>query len=350
ERGLRERRGRGSVRPPAGAGPLDKQTHLERRAVILCTTMSRPARFHYAWIVAVVTFLTLLATAGIRAMPAVLILPLEQEFGWNRATVSVAVSINLLVYGLIGPFAASLMDRFGLRRVIMLALTADALAVGGLLFMRSLWQLYLLWGVLVAVATGSTAIVLAATVANRWFFARRGLVMGGLTSANAMGQILFLPLLAYIAVSAGWRPVVMVTAAVAMLILPVSLAFMRDSPESIGLQPYGAPAESAASSLPPGEAAPPKLSALASRRLGVRRGDFWLLAGSFFVCGASTFGLISTHFIPASVEHGVPEVTAASLLAVMGTLNIAGTMASGWLTDRYDNRWLLCGYYLMRGI
>src|SRR5581483_347247 len=225
-----------------------------------------------------------LATAGIRAMPAVLILPLEQEFGWNRATVSVAVSINLLVYGLIGPFAASLMDRFGLRRVIMLALT----------------------------------------VANRWFFARRGLVMGGLTSANAMGQILFLPLLAYIAVSAGWRPVVMVTAAVAMLILPVSLAFMRDSPESIGLQPYGAPAESAASSLPPGEAAPPKLSALASLRLGVRRGDFWLLAGSFFVCGASTFGLISTHFIPASVEHGVPEVTAASLLAVMGTLNIAG--------------------------
>ncbi|HEX6511201.1 MAG TPA: MFS transporter [Chloroflexota bacterium] len=301
-------------------------------------------RIHYAWIVTGVTFLILLATAGIRATPSVLILPLEQEFGWSRVTVSTAVSINLLLYGLSGPFAASLMNRFGVRRIVLLSLVVLAAAQAAIIFMHYAWQLDLLWGVAVAISAGAMAIVLGATIASRWFVKRRGLVMGILSSANASGQIVFLPLLALLAVTAGWRAVMLLMAGVALVVALPVLALMRNSPQEMGLEGYGAEPEAVAA------AGTAPLGPLAALALGARSGDFWFLCISYFVCGASTLGLIGTHFIPASVEHGIPEVTAASILATMAVFNIAGTMGSGWLSDRFDNRLLLCVYYLSRGI
>jgi sugar phosphate permease len=298
---------------------------------------------HYAWIITGITFLTLLATSGIRATPSVLILPLEHEFGWTRVTVSTAVSINLLLYGLCGPFAASFMDRFGVRRVILISLVVLAAAQAGVTFMHFAWQLDLIWGVVVATSAGATAVVLAATITSRWFVKRRGLVMGILTSANAAGQLLFLPLLALLAVTAGWRTVMLLMAGVALVVAVPIAAFMRNAPEDVGLKRFGA---DPAAAPPP----VPALGPIAALKVGVRSGDFWFLCISYFICGASTLGLIGTHFIPASVEHGISEVTAASILATMAIFNILGTTCSGWLSDRVDNRLLLCVYYLTRGI
>jgi sugar phosphate permease len=301
-------------------------------------------RIHYAWVITGVTFLALLVIAGVRATPAVLILPMEQEFGWTRVTVSVAVSINLILYGLCGPFVADVMGRFGVRRVMLFSFGGLALAQLGITLMHYAWQLDLLWGVGVAVMAGVTAPVLAALVATRWFFRRRGLVIGILTSANAAGQLVFLPPLAILAVSAGWRSVSLLMAVIALgLAVPVGF-LMRDRPQDVGLSRYGADPDDAAA-----PAAPP-LNALSALKMGARSADFWFLGGSYFVCGASTLGLINTHFIPAAAEHGIPEVTAASILAMMAVLNIFGTTFSGFLTDRFDNRWLLCVYYLTRGI
>ncbi len=301
-------------------------------------------RIHYAWIITAVTFLILLVTSGIRSTPGLLILPLEQEFGWTRLTVSTAVSINLLLYGLVGPFAASLMDRFGVKRVIMVSVGGLAVAQLLMTLISRDWQLDLLWGVVVAISAGATAVVLAATIASRWFVKGRGLVMGILTSANATGQMLFLPPLALLASSAGWRAVMFTMTGVALVLIPLVALAMHDQPSDAGLSRYGAE-PGAAPDLPPASMGP-----LAALALGARSGDFWFLCISYFVCGASTLGLIGTHFIPASVEHGISEVTAASILGVMAIFNVIGTTGSGWLTDRFDNRLLLCAYYLSRGL
>jgi len=303
-------------------------------------------RLHYGWIVAGVTFLTLLASAGIRATPGILIIPLEREFGWTRATVSFAVSINILLYGLFGPFAAALMDRVGVRRVMMASLGLVAAGVGLTTVMRASWQLVLLWGVVVGLGTGTMALVLGAYIANRWFAERRGIVMGLLTASTATGQLLFLPFLASLVVTSGWRSAVLVVAGVALLMVPLVYIFMRNDPSDVGLRPVGATADAA----PVSSGANPAAAALAALREGFRSRDFWLLAGSFFICGASTNGLIGTHLIPASMEHGIPEVTAASLLAAMGVFDLIGTTVSGWLSDRWDNRYLLCWYYGLRGL
>src|SRR5205807_815187 len=303
-------------------------------------------RLHYGWIVAGVTFLTLLASAGIRATPGILIIPLEKEFGWTRATVSFAVSINLLLYGLFGPFAAALMDRVGVRRVMMASLGLVAAGVGLTTVMRASWQLVLLWGVVVGLGTGTMALVLGAYIANRWFAERRGIVMGLLTASTATGQLLFLPFLASLVVTSGWRSAVLVVAGVALLMVPLVYIFMRNDPSDVGLRPVGATADAA----PVSSGANPAAAALAALREGFRSRDFWLLAGSFFICGASTNGLIGTHLIPASMEHGIPEVTAAGLLAAMGVFDLIGTTVSGWLSDRWDNRYLLCWYYGLRGL
>jgi sugar phosphate permease len=302
-------------------------------------------RVHYGWIVVGVTFLTLLAAAAIRSTPGVLMIPLEREFGWTRATVSFAVSVNIFLYGLSGPFVAGLMDRLGIRRVMVASLALVATGVGLTTLMTAAWQLTLLWGVVVGLGTGTTAMVLGAMVANRWFTERRGFVLGLLTASTATGQLLLLPVLASMVVHLGWRSAVLLTAGVALVILPLVAALMRDDPRDIGLRPFGEPA--AASARPPHAAATAPLVALA---LGLRSRDFWLLAGSFFICGLSTNGLIGTHLIPASMEHGIPEVTAASLLAAIGALDIVGTTVSGWLSDRWDNRYLLCWYYGLRGL
>jgi sugar phosphate permease len=304
-------------------------------------------RAHYSWVVAGITFLVLITTAGVRATPSVLIVPLEHAFGWNRATISGAVSLNLVLYGLCGPFAAALMERFGIRRVMLVALISAAMAVGATSFMHAAWQLYVLWGLVVGTATGATATVLGAVVANRWFVKRRGLVTGILTASTATGQLIFLPLLASLVVAFGWRAASYLMAGVLVLIFPLVAWLMRDRPADIGLLPYGAgpgaqPVERAGGN--------PFVSALTGLTRGMRSRDFWLLAGSFFICGATTNGLIGTHLIPASMDHGIQEVTAASLLATIGVFDVIGTTCSGWLTDRIDSRWLLCWYYSLRGL
>jgi MFS family permease len=303
-------------------------------------------RLHYAWIVFAVTFFTLLAAAGIRSIPGVLIVPLEQEFGWSRAVISVGISINLLLFGLSGPFAAAFMNRFGIRRVVLCALLLIAIGVGLTPLMRSPWQLYLLWGVVVGGGTGAMAGVLATTVANRWFVARRGLVTGILTAAGATGQLAFLPGLAALAVGLGWRAASLAVAIAILAAVPAVALLMRDSPRQVGLRAYGASGVDA----PEAAAANPFRAATDGLVRSVRHPDFWLLAASFFICGASTNGLIGTHLIPAAVDHDIPEVTAAGMLALIGVFDIAGTTISGWLTDRYDARWLLFWYYGLRGL
>ncbi len=303
-------------------------------------------RFHYAWVVAAVTWITLLASAGFRSTPGVLIVPLEQEFGWTRATISLAVSINLLLFGLFAPFAGGLMERFGVRRVVIGALLTVSAGSGLTVYMRQPWHIDLLWGVVVGIGTGSMATVLAAIVANRWFVQRRGLVLGALTAAGATGQLIFLPSLAWLAVNTGWRASALVVAGAALLGIPLVALLMRDRPADVGLRAYGA----TEAEEPPPPLRNPVRAAFGGLAMGVRNRNFWLLATSFFICGASTNGLIGTHLIPASIDHGMPEVTAASLLATIGIFDVAGTMISGWLTDRIDSRWLLFWYYGLRGL
>jgi len=304
-------------------------------------------RLYYGWIVAAVTFLVLLAAAGVRSTPGVLIIPLEKEFGWTRAMVSLAVSINLLLYGLLGPFAAALMDRFGVRRVTLSALTLVAMGVGLTMLMRTSWQLYVLWGLVVGTGTGTMSLVLGAYIANRWFVERRGVVMGLLTASTATGQLFFLPFLASLVVVHGWRTAVLAVCAVVLLVIPLVAIFMRNDPHEIGLRPLGAPADAPPQAPGGGNAV---TAAFAGLGRGLHSRDFWLLAGSFYICGASTNGLIGTHLIPASMEHGIPEVTAAGLLAAMGVFDLIGTTLSGWLSDRWDSRYLLVWYYALRGL
>jgi MFS family permease len=298
--------------------------------------------------VAAVTFLTLLGASGFRSTPGVLIVPLQDEFGWSRTVISAAVSVNLILFGLAGPFAAAAMNRFGIRRVVLFALLF--VAAGSLLtiWMTAAWQLVLLWGVVVGLGTGAMTNVLAATVATRWFVRRRGLVVGALTAAAATGQLVFLPLLAALVEGPGWRWASVAVAIGALLVIPLVLAFLRNSPADVGLRPYGAPDGSPVA--PP--VAPPNPVRTAVRVLGEasRVPAFWLLAGSFAICGATTNGLIGTHLIPAAHDHGLPETTAAGLLALVGIFDIAGTLGSGWLTDRMDPRRLLLWYYGLRGV
>jgi sugar phosphate permease len=301
-------------------------------------------RLHYAWIVAGVTFVVLLITAGVRATPGLFMVPLEQEFGWSRAVISAAVAVNIALFGLIGPFAASVMDRWGLRRVLLAALALLAASVAVSTRMHTEWQLLLLWGVLVGAGTGVTSMVLAAVVATRWFDQRRGVVLGALSAANATGQLIFLPTLAGIVEASGWRAAALMVAAAAAVVFVIVFLFMRDRPTDLGLRPYGQPADAV-----PVATAPP-LAPLAALAHAARTPAFWILAGTFFVCGASTNGLIGTHLISACHDVGITPLRSAQLLAVMGVFDIVGTTASGWLTDRYSPRHLLFGYYTLRGL
>ena len=304
-------------------------------------------RVHYAWIVAGITFVVLLLTAGIRAAPGVLIVPLEAEFHWSRATISFAIGVNLLLYGVVGPFAAALMDRFGVRRVMTLALALTAAAVALTPAMRHAWQLVMLWGVIVGLSCGVIGAYLAAYIAARWFRVRQGLVVGILTAANAAGQLVFLPTLASLVAHAGWRAMSLTLAAVVLGFVPLLALLMRDRPESIGLAPYGDVPGTPTARAPVGNPVAVAFRALGE---GARSRDFWLIAGAYFVCGASTNGLIGTHLIAACVDHGLPEVTGAGLLAAAGMFSFVGGTLSGWLSDRCDNRLLLCWYYGLRGL
>jgi MFS family permease len=295
--------------------------------------------------VAVVAFVALVGAAGFRATPGVLMRPLHEEFGWPLATISVAVSVNLVLFGLTAPFAAALMEKFGMRRVVSYALLLVAAGSGLTVFMRHSWELIVCWGVLVGLGTGSMALAFVATVTGRWFVRHRGFVTGVLTAGGAAGQLVFLPVLAYLANGWGWRVAALTVTGAALLVVPLVLWRLRDQPSDLGVTAYGAGPE---------EAPPPVVTGAARRALGAlrdasRTGTFWLLAGGFAICGATTNGLIGTHFIPAAHDHGMPETTAAGLLALVGLFDIAGTIASGWLTDRVDSRILLGAYYALRG-
>jgi predicted MFS family arabinose efflux permease len=305
-------------------------------------------RLHPAWPVAGVGFIALLGAAGFRSVPGVLMDPLHEEFGWSHATIGTAVSLNLLLYGLISPFAAALMDRFGIRRVVACALLLVAAGSGLTVFMSRPWHLVLTWGLLVGVGVGSMSMPFVATITGRWFVRQRGLVTGVLTAAGATGQLVFLPLVSALAHTHGWRMPSLIVAAAALAVVPLVLLFIRDYPSDLGVRAYGAEPDSAVGlRVPAAGGASRALTVLATI---ARRPGFWLLAGGFAVCGASTNGLVGTHFVTAAHDHGMPPTTAASLLAVVGIFDVAGTIASGWLTDRMDPRYLLIGYYTLRGL
>lgn len=312
------------------------------------TTPARRTRaVHPAWIVAAVGFVTLIGAAGFRSVPSVLLDPLHEEFGWSHATIGTAVSLNLLLYGLISPFGAALMDRFGIRRVVSVSLLLVAAGSGLTVFMTASWQLVLCWGLLVGIGVGSMAMTFVATLTGRWFVRHRGLVTGILTAAGATGQLVFLPLVASLATDYGWRTPALVVAGAALVVVPLVLLFVRDYPSDVGLSAYGAPPGSNAGQRI--EAAGGAMRAVTVLRDAARTRTFWLLAGGFAICGMSTNGLVGTHFVSAAHDHGMPHTTAASLLALVGVFDIAGTILSGWLTDRVDPRVLLIGYYTLRG-
>jgi predicted MFS family arabinose efflux permease len=300
----------------------------------------------YAWVVVGAVFIIVMVAAGMRSTPGVLLVPIEGDMHWTRSQTSLAVSVGIALYGLMGPFAAALIMRFGLRSVIPAALVLMAVASAATTRVTAPWQLVLTWGVLSGIATGSIASVFAATIAGQWFRKRRGLAVGFLTASVQSGQLVFLPILAHTAESAGWRAASLIVAGAALAVIPIFLIFVPETPAAVGLAPYG------------GTAIEPPMTGMgnpivrAFKVLGAasRVPRFWLLAGSFFVCGLSTNGLIGTHMIALCQDHGLPEVRAAWLLAAMGIFDLIGTTASGWLSDRYNNWALLGWYYGLRGL
>ena len=305
-------------------------------------------RFRSGWAIAValVTFFALLGAAAFRSTTSVLFQPFELEFDWSRADTSLAMSINLLFYGLTAPFAATFMAKYSIRTVGTLALALIALGSGLTIWMTQVWQLVLLWGVVVGVATGSLALVGGAMVASRWFIKGRSLVTGIFSAAYATGSLVFLPLISTLVENTGWRIAVFVISGFALLTALLFGLFFRERPENVGQFAFGATA-----SIPVAEKAPESISG--NFKVLARFSKtfpFWALASTFFVCGWTTNGLIGAHFIPAAHDHGMGLTTASSLLAVVGIFDIIGTVASGWLTDRYNPVILLSIYYGVRGL
>jgi MFS family permease len=304
---------------------------------------------HYGWVMVGVTFLTALVSAGAVGAPGVFIVPLQKEFGWSTAQISSALSIRFILFGLMAPFAAALMNRYGLRNVTLAALLTVVAALVVSLAMTQVWQLILLWGVVVGIGTGMTALVLGATIAARWFNARRGLVVGILTASAATGQLVFLPLLAHLTEVMGWRTALGLMCGMLGVAAFAVLMVMRDRPGDLGLRPFGDDGKQPLPALAPNNA-PIMAAALGTLRDASKTRVFWILFATFFICGASTNGLIQVHLIPMCLDFGIPQVQAASLLAAMGIFDFVGTIASGWLSDRYDNRYLLFWYYGLRGL
>ncbi|MBD2870319.1 MFS transporter [Paenibacillus arenilitoris] len=307
---------------------------------------NRKPRFHYGWIIVLLTFATLLVSAGIRSLPSVLLVPFQDEFGWSRGSISGVISIGIFLYGLVGPFSAAMLLKFGTRKVVASALSILAVSLAVTPLITSLWQFELLWGIVSGLATGMMANVLGVTVSNLWFVKRKGLVVGLLTASAATGQLLFLPAMAKVSADYGWRTAVYAAVAGIALVLIAVAIWMRNHPYDVNAAPYGTdeivkPAAFTGNLF---------LAPLQSLRLASKSLAFWLLAGTFFFCGFSTNGLIGTHLIAACGDHGMLEVAAAGLLAMMGLFDLFGTTISGWLSDRFDNRWLLFWYYGLRGL
>jgi sugar phosphate permease len=300
-------------------------------------------RIYYGWIVVGVTFAALLVSAGVRSAPSVLIHPLETELGWQRDGISFFISIGLLIFGASAPVGGWLISTFGPRRLIIFGLVVGGACSIISASMTDLWQFGLLWGVLSGIGTGVTAGALGVTIANRWFTKRRGLILGLFGAATSAGQMIFYRTLIPLVERIGWRGSVVIIGVIALVIITPVLLLMRDDPAEIGVEPYGGPAPVPAGALPAAG-----FRAVMSR--AIRVPEFWLLAGSFFICGASSNGIVGVHFLPHSLDHGIPANTAANVLAIMGGMNFIGTLASGILTDRFDPRKLLATYYILRGL
>ncbi|MDT4790537.1 oxalate/formate antiporter family transporter [compost metagenome] len=305
---------------------------------------------HYAWLVAALTFLVMLTTSAALGLPGAFLSPLAREMGWNTDEISSILAFRFALFGLMAPFSAILMERFGVRNVVCAAL---ALIAGGMALATvstELWQLFVAWGLMLGVGSGLTALVLAAVVANRWFSARRGLVIGLLTASSATGQLAFLPVAAWLIEHMGWRVAVLPVLAACALLAVLVLGLMRNRPADVGLAAFGE-VPAAAPVQPSAPPAPLTLRApFVVLRDAARTQAFWVLAGTFFICGLSTNGLIQTHFIALCGDFGMGPVPAASALAMMGAFDFIGTILSGWLSDRYDSRKLLFWYYALRGL
>jgi len=302
----------------------------------------------HAWIAVAVTFIALLVAAGLRSAPSVLMVPLQINFGWGRGTISFAAAMGIFLYGLVGPFSAALMISFGIKRTMLAGLTLMALSTFASLWMTTPWQYVLTWGVFSGIGSGAIASVLGAAVVNRWFATRQGLVMGMLSASTATGALIFLPLLAWLAQAGAWRPVVVAVTIACAALIPVVAIFLSEHPDDVGGRRFG---ETQATQPAPElkQAATPWLAFEALFR-AAKVPMFWLLFGTFFVCGLTTNGLVGTHMIAFCGDHGIAPVAAAGLLSMMGFFDLFGTTASGWLTDRYDPRRLLFAYYGLRGL
>jgi MFS family permease len=303
-------------------------------------------RVHYAWVALIVAFTITLGAVGVRAAPGVMIVPLQNAFGWSVGTISAAISLNILLLGMTGPFITGLMETLGLRRTILLCLVLLLVGTGLSTFITASWQLFFTWGLLVGVGASAGAVGMAAAVANRWFVVHRGLAMGLLSSANAAGQLIFLPILGRLSQDYGWQSVsITVTLTIAALI-PLAALLLPESPAAIGLGPLGATAEA---SIPPRTGNPFGV-AIDGLIRGMRSLDFWLLALSFGICGFSTNGLIGTHLIAFCVDHGYTQFAGAGILASLGVFSLIGSTISGWLTDRFNPRILLFWIFGLRGL
>jgi sugar phosphate permease len=307
----------------------------------------RPFGQNYAFVVAGVVFVALLVSAGLRSAPGVLMIPWQKAFGWDRGTISLAAAIGIFLYGMVGPFAAALMQSLGVRQVLVGALILMAVSTGLSIFVTASWQLIALWGVFSGVASGCVAMVLAATIVNRWFVVRRGLVTGLLSASTATGTLIFLPAFAALAEAHSWKIPVLIIAAGASVVAVLVWLVLPERPGDIGLVAYGARAGD-----PPGGEirANPLTSAITALTGSLSKPDYWFLAVPFFICGFTTNGLVGVHLISLCGDHGMLPVRAAGLMAMMGLFDLVGTTASGWLTDRYDPRKLLFAYYALRGL
>lgn len=312
-------------------------TSLERR------------RIHYAWVIASVTFFAMLTTSAALGLPGAMLQPLSKEFGWSIDELSSVFAVRFVLYGLLGPFAAILIARYGLRSVMVAAAGLIAAAMLLATGVTQLWQLFILWGLVLGCASGLTALVLGAMVASRWFTANRGLVVGLFAASAATGQLIFLPVAAWMIENLGWRYAVIPVAIACVAVALAAWLFMHDRPGNVGLRAYGEP-EGTPQEAPPASIALTFRGPFTVLRQASRNRTFWVLAGTFFICGLSTNGLVQTHFISLCGDNGLAAVPAASVLAMMGAFDLVGTTLSGYLSDRYDNRKLLFWYYGLRGL
>jgi MFS family permease len=310
--------------------------------------MRRPFGQNYAFVVAGVTFAALLVAAGLRSAPGVLMLPLGASFGWDRATISTTAAVGICLYGLVGPFAAALMQTVGIRRTMIAGLALMSVSTFASLWMSEPWHYLLTWGVFSGIGSGAVASVMGASVVNRWFATRQGLVMGALTASTATGALVFLPFMAWLSEGGSWRPVVWFVAIACAALIPVAALLMPEHPGDIGTERFGTTPDNTVAAVP--RKAPGPMLAITTLMSASRSPMFWLLFGTFFVCGLTTNGLVGTHLIAYCGDHGIPAIQAAGLLSLMGLFDLVGTTGSGWLSDRYDPRKLLFAYYGFRGL